>query len=75
MMTQIVMGFAPTAALRHCEEARRSNPRMRLEVNSMAFLWVVSLDCFVPRNDAKRVKKEGRHFSSLASYVTKTLTL
>ena len=63
--TQIVLGFAPTAALRHCEEARRSNPGMRLEVNSMAFLCVDSLDCFVPRNDAKRVKKETAIFQVL----------
>jgi len=47
MKTQIVQGFAPTAALRHCEA--RSNPDMMR----------LFLDCFVvpPRNDAKRVKK------------------
>ncbi len=26
MKNPIVLGFAPTAALRHCEEERRSNP-------------------------------------------------
>ena len=37
---------AYSAASRHCEEERRSNPDKELQY----------LDCFVPRNDAKRVK-------------------
>ena len=37
---------AYSAASRHCEEERRSNPDKELRY----------LDCFVPRNDAKRVK-------------------
>jgi oxygen-independent coproporphyrinogen-3 oxidase len=36
-----------SAASRHCEEERRSNPE-----NKLPFL-----DCFVPRNDAKRVQE------------------
>ena len=36
-----------STASRHCEEARRSNPG-----NKLPFL-----DCFVPRNDAKRVQE------------------
>ncbi len=36
-----------SAASRHCEEVRRSNPGQMLP----------SLDCFVPRNDAKRVQE------------------
>ena len=35
-----------SAASRHCEEARRSNPDKELQY----------LDCFVPRNDANRVQ-------------------
>ena len=35
------------AASRHCEEERRSNPGKELQY----------LDCFVPRNDAKRVQE------------------
>ena len=35
-----------SAASRHCEEARRNNPDKELQY----------LDCFVPRNDAKRVQ-------------------
>ncbi len=36
-----------SAASLHCEEERRSNPGKELQ----------NLDCFVPRNDAKRVQK------------------
>ena len=36
-----------STASRHCEEERRSNPDKELQY----------LDCFVPRNDAKRVQK------------------
>ena len=37
-----------SSASRHCEEARRSNPDKELQF----------LDCFVPRNDAKRVQDQ-----------------
>ena len=38
---------AMSASLRHCEEERRSNPGKEAS----------GLDCFVPRNDAKRVQE------------------
>ena len=43
---------ASSAASRHCEEARRSNPENKLTNDNEC------LDCFVPRNDAKRVQEK-----------------
>ena len=43
---------ASSAASRHCEEARRSNPENKFTNDNEC------LDCFVPRNDAKRVQEK-----------------
>ena len=71
MKNPIVLGFAPTAALHHCEERSKSKIRC-----SQSRHFAFFLDCFVvpPRNDAKRVKR-GRDYLTLASYVTKNTNL
>ena len=50
-----------------CEEVRRSNPGVRhtQESQQPPFQEACSLDCFVPRNDAKR--KQWSRFASLAA--------
>jgi hypothetical protein len=53
LATKPPLGFAPTRASRHCEGGTTEANRRFNEVNPGMSLFF--LDCFVPRNDAKRL--------------------